>query len=169
MTKFKLIILFLSFSLVFSCTKENETVVETETEILPPTIEDLVDQVVSDSAKMVVSDLQSFTMPPEVEGCACYFSKNKEEFDTGKYIYVDDYGNTAYIKLNGKVTKIPMEEGDFDPSDFSKTISTEEFTLTIKGRKLKELDETMKFQGELSLKKKDGTKSVTHIYGECGC
>ena len=151
----------------FSCNKEKETISETET--VPPTIDDLIDQVVSDSATIVASDMQTFTMPAEVQGCSCYFAKNKEDFDKGKYIYVDDYGNTAYIKLNGKVTKIPMQEGDFDPSDFSKTISNEQFTVSIKGRKLKELDETMQFQGELTLQKKDGTKSVTHIYGECGC
>lgn len=169
MKSLKFIILFLSFTLIFSCNKEKDTVEETKTDTLPPTIDDLVDQVVSDSTKIIASELQTFSMPPEVQGCSCYFAKNKEDFERGEYIYVDDYGNTAYIKLNGKVTKIPMEEGDFDPSNFSKTIENENLTLTIKGRKLKAIDETMTFQGELTLEKKDGSKSVTYIYGECGC
>ncbi len=157
--------LFFGVLLFVSCNKDKENLAENSN----VEINDSIEQAVSDSTLILNSDLQTFNLPAEVQGCSCYFAKNKEDFDNEKYVYADDYGNTAYIKIEDKIVKIPMEEGDFDPSDFSKTISNKDFTITISGRKLKELDETMTFQGELTLEKKDGTKSVTPIYGECGC
>jgi hypothetical protein len=41
-----------------------------------------------------------------------------------------------------------MEEGDFDPSDFNKTISNDDYTITIKGKKVKEFGETTTFEGD---------------------
>ncbi len=116
------------------------------------------------------SMLQTFAMPPEVEGCSCYFSKSQEDYDNEQYVYVDDYGNSAYIKLAGKMIKIPMEEGDFDPSNFSKVLEDSNYKISMSGKKTSEQDETMMFQGKLTvfIKKEDRT-ITTPIFGECGC
>ncbi|WP_027376377.1 hypothetical protein [Kaistella palustris] len=113
--------------------------------------------------------LETFAFPPEVNGCSCYFSANKADFDDEKYIYIDDYGNNAFIKTNGKMIKFEMKEGDFDPENFSKTIKNSDFTISITGQKVKELGEVMMFQGTMTVENKTGEKTVTPIYGECGC
>ena len=63
-----------------------------------------------------------------------------------------------------------MEEGDFDPSNFNKVIEDLDYKIIMTGRKTSEQDETMMFQGELSvyIKKEDRT-ITTPVYGECGC
>ena len=114
-------------------------------------------------------NLESFKFPAEVNGCSCYFAKTKEDFENEKYIYIDDYGNTAFIKIDGKDIKIPMKEGDFDPENFSKVIQNDDITVTITGKKIKEMEEVMMFEGTMTVENKKGEKTVTPIYGECGC
>lgn len=154
MKKLKYVVLFLSIVSFVSCKKDKENLTE-NTEIV---LNDSLDQVNSDSVIIKQNTLQTFEIPPEVQGCSCLFAKNKEDFDNKKYIYVDDYGNTAYIKLEDKMIEIPMREGDFDPSDFSKVIKNSEVAVIIKGKKIKEKGETTTFEGELTLEKKMAEK-----------
>ena len=162
----KKLMIIASLMMLFSCKKEEQIseskVLKTDSLILE-----------KDSAMVLASsneiNLETFGFPPEVDGCSCYFSKNKEDFDEEKYVYIDDYGNSAYLKVAGKLVKIKMEEGDFDPDDFSKEIKNEEFTISIKGKKVNELEEVMMFQGTMTVENKKGEKTVTPIYGECGC
>lgn len=165
MKKLKYVLLFLSITAVVSCKKDKESVTENST----PAMNDSINQVKMDSAKMVKVTAQTFAIPPEVQGCSCLFAKNKEDFDNGKYVYVDDYGNTAYIKVQDKMIQIPMREGDFDPSDFSKVIKNSEIAVIIKGKKVKESGEKNTFEGEMMVETKDGMKTTIPIYGECGC
>lgn len=165
MKKLKYVLLIISITAVVSCKKDKENVVENAA----PVMNDSINQAKLDSAKIVKVSAQTFAIPPEVQGCSCLFAKNKEDFDKGKYVYVDDYGNTAYIKLEDEMIQIPMREGDFDPSDFSKIIKNSEVAVIIKGKKVKEAGETTAFEGEMMIERKDGTKNTIPIYGECGC
>ncbi|MCJ8498015.1 hypothetical protein MVI27_07055 [Chryseobacterium salipaludis] len=113
--------------------------------------------------------LETFGFPPEVEGCSCYFSKNKEDFENEKYIYIDDYGNHAFVKTGGNLIRVKMEEGDFDPENFNKHISNEEVDITITGKKVSELEEVMRFEGSMTVQHRNGQTITTPIYGECGC
>ena len=113
--------------------------------------------------------LETFGFPAEVNGCSCYFAKNKEDFENEKYIYIDDYGNNAFLKVDGNTVKIKMKEGDFDPDNFSKFIKNDNFSVTIQGKKVDELEEVMMFEGTMTVENKKGEKTVTPIYGECGC
>ena len=113
--------------------------------------------------------LETFGFPAEVNGCSCYFAKNKEDFENEKYIYIDDYGNNAFLKVDGNTVKIKMKEGDFDPDNFSKFIKNDDFSVTIQGKKVNELEEVMMFQGTMTVENKKGEKTITPIYGECGC
>ncbi|MGZ5197547.1 MAG: hypothetical protein ACXWVZ_06570 [Kaistella sp.] len=114
--------------------------------------------------------LETFPMPAEVEGCSCYFAENKANYENEKYVYVDDYGKSAYIKIDGKMIKIPMQEDDLDPSNFTKNIENSDYKINLSGKKINEMDETMMFQGTMTVKdKKTGDRFSTPIYGECGC
>lgn len=117
-----------------------------------------------------VGKIETFGLLPEVQGCSCYFAQNKDDLEQQKYIYADDYGNTAFVKVNGKLVRIPMEEGDFDPDNFGKVIENNDYKIEMKGKKIKELEEVMMFEGEMTVtNKKTGAKITTSIYGECGC
>lgn len=113
--------------------------------------------------------LQTFGFPPEVDGCSCYFSKNKVDFENEKYIYIDDYGKNAFIKMDNKLQKISIKDDDFDPENFQKEFKNEEVSIKVSGKKVKELEEVMMFEGSMEVTLKNGKKSTVPIYGECGC
>ena len=164
----KKLMIIASLMMLFSCKKEEQI-----TETKPLTTNSL--KVETDSMNVGTAEtinqinLETFGFPAEVNGCSCYFSKNKEDFDQEKYIYIDDYGNNAYLKIDGKTVKIKMKEGDFDPDNFSKVIKNEEISVTIQGKKVNELEEVMMFEGTMTVENKNGEKTITPIYGECGC
>ena len=109
-------------------------------------------------------------MPAEVEGCSCYFSENKEQFGNEKYVFVDDYGKYAYFKLDQEMIKIPIKEDGFEPANFSKNFENADYKVSITGKKIDEMDETMMFQGLMTVENiKTGKKATSPIYGECGC
>ena len=65
----------------------------------------------STSAKEIALD--SFSeFPPEIDGCACYFSDSEEEFKKSTYIYTDDYGKNAFVSINGVMTKFELIASD---------------------------------------------------------
>lgn len=164
----KKLMIIASLMMLFSCKKEEQI-----TESKPLTTDSL--KVETDSMNVGTAEtlnqinLETFGFPAEVNGCSCYFSKNKEDFDQEKYIYIDDYGNNAYLKIDGKTVKIKMKEGDFDPDNFSKVIKNKEISVTIQGKKVNELEEVMMFEGTMTVENKKGEKTITPIYGECGC
>ena len=164
----KKLMIIASLMMLFSCKKEEQI-----TETKPLTTDSL--KVETDSMNVGTAEtlnqinLETFGFPAEVNGCSCYFSKNKEDFDQEKYIYIDDYGNNAYLKIDEKTVKIKMKEGDFDPDNFSKVIKNEEISVTIQGKKVNELEEVMMFEGTMTVENKNGEKTITPIYGECGC
>lgn len=164
----KHILFFALSTLIFqSCKKESVNLSENTT--LDATV--TVPETASDTIK-VDSGLkpESFPMPSEVEGCSCYFGENKEQFENENYVYVDDYGKNAYFKLGGKIIKIPIKEDGFEPENFSKNFENADYKVSITGRKINEMDETMMFQGSMTVENvKTGEKSTSPIYGECGC
>ncbi len=113
--------------------------------------------------------LETFDFPNDIEGCSCYFSKNKEGFDSEKYIYADDYGKKAVIKIDGKFISFPLKQEDFEPTDFRKSFSNGEYEIFLKGKKISGVDETTMIEGELSVKDKNGKTATSKFYGECGC
>ncbi len=151
--------------MIISCKKEN-----TVSENSAPTDTMNVDSV---SSKILPTsddlNLQTFGFPPEVDGCSCYFSKSKEDFENEKYIYIDDYGKTAYLKMDNKLHKIAMKDDDFNPENFQKEIKNEDLSIKISGKKIKELEEVMMFEGKMEVTLKNGKKSTVPFYGECGC
>src|SRR5690606_29337136 len=149
-----------------SCSKEPAVTENTTTDSIAVTAPVPADSV----AAISTLKLDKFGMPPQVEGCSCYFSDTKENFENERYIYVDDYGNSAYVQIAGKMIKSPMEEGDFDPSKFTKTIENGDFKVKMTAKKLSEQEEVMMFSGQMTVENKEtGEKTLSPIYGECGC
>jgi hypothetical protein len=167
MKTMKYIIIFASAMLVVSCKKEQpSTTVSTHAA-------DSV-QTVSDSSKTENTAgkiaVENFPFPKEIKECSCYFAKNRADFEAEKYIYADDAGKTAYMKLDGKRLAMNLISSSDMESDeeLSKEIENENYKISVKGKKIKG-EEALLFDGTLTIEKPDGTKITMPIYGECGC
>lgn len=117
--------------------------------------------------------LDSFTeVPPEVRGCSCYFSRNKQELQQQQYIYLNDYKKTSFISVGGKLEKLFLKNNpDSTAANKSGTYANEEFELKVEIEKENDLAEELAgLEGHLILKElKSGKVQSFPFVGECGC
>lgn len=162
----KYLIIFFSAFLLIACKKEKETVAgSTPGDSL---------NIVKDSATTPPSTgkifIETIPFPKEIKECSCYFARNKADFEAEKYIYADDAGKTAYMKLDGKrlvMNLISSSDMEVD-EELTKEIESNDYKISVKGKKIKG-EEALLFEGTLTIEKPDGSVVTTPIYGECGC
>jgi len=143
-----------SLTLLFACGPENSNIIETST--------------VSDQPLSI--DTFS-TFPNEINGCSCYFSNDSIEFKKGEYIYMNDFAETSFLKINGVLTKFTQTDFiEVNKANTKAKYKSGNYEMTIEVKNGKESgDETMLKSGTIILTDKNG-KSVTKVfYGECGC
>lgn len=111
------------------------------------------------------------TFPPEIEGCSCYFSNDSTDFKKGKYIYMNDYGQTSFIKINGVLTKfIQTEFNEIDSLHKKVKYKSDNYKMTVEYKdRLQNGYETWINTGIIKLKDKEGKTITKSFYGECGC
>lgn len=109
-------------------------------------------------------------LPPEIEGCSCLFSNNKNDFESGKYIYADDYQGNAFISINGEMKRFTLGNSHkVSDKHFTRTWISEDFDVTLKYKQVGEIEETWQQKGTIKIKSKTGTEVAKEFYGECGC
>lgn len=73
--------------------------------------------------------LDSFVeMPPDIEGCSCFFSESEEKYNRQEYVFVADFDSTAFISVNNKMIALKLVSlgrdslafGDYDRVDIYK-------------------------------------------------
>jgi len=109
--------------------------------------------------------------PPEIDGCSCYFSNDSTEFHKREYIYMNDYAQTSFLKINGVLIK--FTQTDYKKVSNSTTISkakSDKYEVTIKVIDGKESgDEASLKSGTIKVTDKNGKTIIKTFYGECGC
>jgi hypothetical protein len=111
------------------------------------------------------------TFPTEIDGCSCYFSNDSVEFRKGTFIYVNDYGQTSFLKINGiliKFTQIDYKEIDKTHSIVKAKNEKYEMTIEIIDG-IQNGDETWLKTGTVTLSARNGKTITKTFYGECGC
>lgn len=111
------------------------------------------------------------TFPTEIDGCSCYFSNNSAEFKKGEYIYVNDFAQTSFLKINGVMTK--FKQTDLKKIDNVTTVAkakSENYEMTIEVKDgIQSGDEASLKSGTIKLTDKKGKTIIKVFYGECGC
>ncbi|SIQ28240.1 hypothetical protein SAMN05880574_10974 [Chryseobacterium sp. RU37D] len=163
----KYLIIFFSAITLVSCKKEQQTTSNLERKDSTSVIQDSAMSDLATSGKILV---ETFPFPKEIKECSCHFAKNKADFEAEKYIYADDAGKTAYMKLDGKRLAMNLiSSSDMEVDEvMNKEIENEDYKISVKGKKING-EEALLFQGILTIEKSDGTVITMPIYGECGC
>jgi len=127
------------------------------------------DNIVVDKQVITIDTFSTF--PPEIDGCSCYFSNDSTEFKKGEYIYMNDYAETSFLKINGILTK--FNQTDFKEIDSLNTIAkykSDNYEMTIESKDgIQNGDETWIKTGRITLTDKKGKTVTKTFYGECGC
>ncbi len=142
-------------TVLFSCEKEKK-IVDTPT---TPKVENTENQRI---------DIQTFSEIPEIGDCSTYIAIDKIQFDAQKFIFADDYGNNAYLKINDENIHIELEEDDFDPSDKKRVILHKDLKISIYIDSQEEKEDAFIFKGKMVVEK-GKQKTTLPIYGKCSC
>ena len=127
------------------------------------------DNTASDDQALTIDTFSTF--PPEIDGCFCYFSNDSTEFKKGEYVYMNDFAQTSFLKINGVLTK--FTQTDFKEINKMITVAkakSDKYELTIEVIDgIQSGDETALKSGTIKLADRNGKTITKTFYGECGC
>lgn len=145
--------------------------IETPTaeETIQPVSNESEEQQESSSANVEQVTLETFSeFPPEIDGCSCYFSGNKEAFEQNNYLFVSNFEKMAFIKIDGEL--IPFELIEEKEELYNTVWQDEEgHIMVLETVEMGQVDETWQFEGVLTLMKDNTPIYKRTIIGECGC
>ena len=107
-------------------------------------------------------------IPLEEKKCNCQFSTNEKSFKLKQFIFVNDHIVTAYLNIDGVLTKFIML--NFKNTSSNTSISTYQangYKLKVEMKHMTKKQRTQKKVGEITLKAYDGREVVKTFYGEC--
>jgi hypothetical protein len=127
------------------------------------------DKFIKNEPEMSIDTFSTF--PPEIDGCSCYFSNDSSEFNKGKYIYINDYAQTSFLKINGVLTRFTQTY--IKEIDSLSTIANyigDIYNMTIELKDgIQNGDETWLKSGTINVTDISGNTITKTFYGECGC
>ncbi|MFP5042561.1 hypothetical protein [Parasediminibacterium sp. JCM 36343] len=111
------------------------------------------------------------TFPPEIDGCSCCFSNNAKEFKKKQYMYLNDFAQISFLKINGVLTK--FMQTSYRKMNKTTTIAkakSKNYELAIEIKTtMPSGEEASLCTGIIIITDKKGNKVVKEFYGECGC
>jgi len=109
-------------------------------------------------------NLTSFKLseiPDSLTGCSCLFSASIEKYNSDDFLYFDDIGNNCIISIDNEVLLLKSKDDKY---------YNETYTVYIQNKKeIGKGYESTEYNAELVIIDKKGNKTVTKIYGICGC
>lgn len=110
--------------------------------------------------------LESFSdFPEEIDGCSCYFSISKDELKNRNYIFINDFGNIAFIKIDGNLIRFELTNHDNDIYIYNYN----DYTMKVEIIKRKFIDSELELEkGIITIDTPKGELKQKFI-GECGC
>lgn len=116
--------------------------------------------------------LDSFTeFPEEVMGCSCSFGLDSAAFAQGHYEFVSDFGEAAFVSINGQMTKFTrVSREEVDSVTTKSRYENLDFWLSIQLIDGRALDyEVFRMTGKMTLGNKSGKEVSVDLFGVCGC
>ena len=112
--------------------------------------------------------VETFTeYPSEIDGGSCAFYLNKRDKDKGRFFMVNDFCDTAYLKINGKMEVLKMKNTSIESTV---EYSNSSYILTIIISEKKDTnDESYTLKGTIKVKSSKGATKSFPFIGECGC
>jgi hypothetical protein len=103
-------------------------------------------------------------IPIEIEGPACYFYLSEQDRNEGKYLFVNDFAEYGYMKINGQITKFSLVKfKEKDQSNSYYLYTNKEDTVHIE---IMSNDSLLK--GIIYFRNAKEVKKIKCI-GECSC
>jgi|GEM_PF-990230 len=160
MTLVKTVLIIISTFILASCGNHTQTTTEKTAE--------------KNQAQIAPLLLDTFSKYPlEINGCACNFAATDKDFESGKFIYVNNLTDIAYISINKEFIKLALLKNDSLHNSSTYCDKDKNFEVIIETKSNKqnggEESESSFEKGIITLKAKDGRIFSCKYYGICGC
>jgi len=111
------------------------------------------------------------TMPTdEMDGGGCFFANDSIGYRSESFIYVNDFSETSYMKVNGAFVKFKqVSKKQIDNSSTVTKSKSDIYDLTIEMKKIGSGYESTEYIGTIKLTDKSGNTITRQFYGICGC
>lgn len=133
--------------------------------------QDTISNVVQSAEKQTIKIETFSTFPTEIDGCSCCFSNNVTEFKKGEYIYMNDFAQISFMKIDGVLTKFTLTDfQNIDSLNIKAKYKSDNYELIIESKDENQKDsETTIKTGTIKLTNKKGAIVSRRFYGECSC
>ena len=121
--------------------------------------------------RKTVLRLENFSdIPSEIDGCGCFFSKNKSLFEKELYLFVNDASQYGFFKINNKIEIVFLNKNYIKNGMKYYIYENKEYHVTLSFKE-KGVSQTGIIEGEIIvyLRKDVDTKINLKFYGECVC
>jgi len=124
---------------------------------------------VSCTNKIVIDIFTKF--PDEIQGCACYFARTKEDLYKGNYIFTDNHEDLGFISINGTMVKLDLiSYTDISEGKWVKVFTNKEYEITVNSEQIWQVDQIWHQKAVITIKDNKGNlvSESEHVFGECG-
>ena len=114
--------------------------------------------------------IDTFSKSPETDSCSCLFSVDSALSIGKQYIFAYDLAVTAYMKINGVMTKFNQTEFTDAGKNTLTYFSNGQYQMILESANVKEAGKEKTIQtGSIRVTDKEGNAFITTYYGICGC
>jgi uncharacterized membrane protein YfhO len=119
--------------------------------------------------EIVIDSFKEF--PEEIQSCACYFSRTKDDLYNGKYIFTDNDNDIGFISINDKMLKLELVGYDeISNTHWVKVFKNKEYQITVDSEQNWQVDQIWHQRAVITIKDNKGKLVIgsEHVFGECG-
>ena len=114
--------------------------------------------------------IDTFSKSPETDSCSCLFSVDSALSTSKQYIFAYDLAVTAYMKINGVMTKFTQTEYTGAGENTLIYFSGGDYKMILESANSKEVEKEKTVQtGSIRVTDKEENAFITTYYGVCGC
>lgn len=114
--------------------------------------------------------MDSFSVSPETDSCSCFFSTDSIAYQQQQYRFAYDLETTAYMKINGVMTKFNQIEYGVSGDNSVTIFQSDLYKMYLELKDVQEKGkETTLQSGSIRVMDNQGNMALTPFYGECGC
>lgn len=114
--------------------------------------------------------IDTFSKSPETDSCSCLFSVDSSLLISKHYIFAYDLAVTAFMKINGVMTKFTQTEYTSAGDNTLIYFSSGAYQMILEAANSTEAGKEKTIQsGSIRVTDKENNAFITTYYGVCGC
>ena len=122
-----------------------------------------------DSSQLTLTYFGLQDIPDSLSGCAEGYAFDTVMLAQNRFILFTDLSRNAIIKINNQRIFLQIDHREVNDKEVSATLSGQGYTIKLKTKKVKQLDDEFFLEDAVIEVEKNGVKKVFTLHGNSGC